>query len=134
MLILQRPEISIEEVSENRSRFTIEPLEPGFGLTLGNTMRRALLSRVPGVAVTGLKIEGVNHEFTSIPGVFISTRIKVIPVCFIPESSVLTKTKIQSANCPSVVQVFCPLITYSSPSNSALHLSEAKSDPEPGSE
>ncbi len=69
MLILQRPEISIEEVSENRSRFTIEPLEPGFGLTLGNTMRRALLSRVPGVAVTGVKIEGVNHEFTSIPGV-----------------------------------------------------------------
>ncbi len=69
MLILQRPEISLEEVSENRSIFTIEPLEPGFGLTLGNTMRRALLSRVPGVAVTGVKIEGVNHEFTSIPGV-----------------------------------------------------------------
>tara|TARA_B100000131_G_scaffold74261_1_gene70600 strand:- start:1359 stop:2318 length:960 start_codon:yes stop_codon:yes gene_type:complete len=69
LLILQRPEISIEEVNENRSRFTIEPLEPGFGLTLGNTMRRALLSRVPGVAVTGVKIEGVNHEFTSIPGV-----------------------------------------------------------------
>ncbi len=69
MLILQRPEISLEEVSEHRSRFTIEPLEPGFGLTLGNTMRRALLSRVPGVAVTGVKIEGVNHEFTSIPGV-----------------------------------------------------------------
>jgi len=69
LLILQRPEISLEEVSENRSLFTIEPLEPGFGLTLGNTMRRALLSRVPGVAVTGVKIEGVNHEFTSIPGV-----------------------------------------------------------------
>jgi len=69
LLILQRPEIKIEEVSENRSRFTVEPLEPGFGLTLGNTMRRALLSRVPGVAVTGVKIEGVNHEFTSIPGV-----------------------------------------------------------------
>jgi len=47
----------------------IEPLEPGFGLTLGNTMRRALLSRVPGVAVTGIKINGVNHEFTAIPGV-----------------------------------------------------------------
>ncbi len=69
MLILQRPEISLEEISENRSVFTIEPLEPGFGLTLGNTMRRALLSRGPGVAVTGVKIEGVNHEFTSISGV-----------------------------------------------------------------
>ena len=69
MLILQRPDISQEEVSTNRAKFAIEPLEPGFGLTLGNTMRRALLSRVPGVAVTGVKIQGVNHEFTSVPGV-----------------------------------------------------------------
>ena len=69
MLILQRPDISQEEVSTNRAKFSIEPLEPGFGLTLGNTMRRALLSRVPGVAVTGVKIQGVNHEFTSVPGV-----------------------------------------------------------------
>ena len=69
MLILQRPEINQEELGKNRTQFVIEPLEPGFGLTLGNTMRRALLSRVPGVAVTGIKIDGVNHEFTSIPGV-----------------------------------------------------------------
>ena len=69
MLILQRPEITEEVKEENRSIFTIEPLEPGFGLTLGNTMRRALLSRVPGVAITGVKIGGVNHEFTSIDGV-----------------------------------------------------------------
>ena len=69
MLILQRPEITQEFKDENRSIFTIEPLEPGFGLTLGNTMRRALLSRVPGVSITGVKISGVNHEFTSIEGV-----------------------------------------------------------------
>jgi len=69
MLILQRPEITEEVKEENRSIFVIEPLEPGFGLTLGNTMRRALLSRVPGVAITGIKIGGVNHEFTSIDGV-----------------------------------------------------------------
>ena len=69
MLMLQRPEITQEELGKNRTQFVIEPLEPGFGLTLGNTMRRALLSRVPGVAVTGIKIDGVNHEFTSIPGV-----------------------------------------------------------------
>ena len=68
MLILQRPEITQESKGENRSVFSIEPLEPGFGLTLGNTMRRALLSRVPGVAITGVKIEGVNHEFTSVDG------------------------------------------------------------------
>ena len=69
MLMLHRPEITQEELGNNRTKFVIEPLEPGFGLTLGNTMRRALLSRVPGVAVTGIKIDGVNHEFTSIPGV-----------------------------------------------------------------
>ena len=69
MLMPQRPEITQEELGNNRTKFVIEPLEPGFGLTLGNTMRRALLSRVPGVAVTGIKIDGVNHEFTSIPGV-----------------------------------------------------------------
>jgi DNA-directed RNA polymerase subunit alpha len=69
MLILQRPEITEEVREENRSIFVIEPLEPGFGLTLGNTMRRALLSRVPGVAITGVKIGGVNHEFTSVDGV-----------------------------------------------------------------
>ena len=69
MLILQRPEITEEVKEENRSIFVIEPLEPGFGLTLGNTMRRALLSRVPGVAITGVKIGGVNHEFTPIDGV-----------------------------------------------------------------
>ena len=67
--MLQRPEITQEDLGNNRTKFVIEPLEPGFGLTLGNTMRRALLSRVPGVAVTGIKIDGVNHEFTSIPGV-----------------------------------------------------------------
>lgn len=69
MLMLQRPEITQDDLGKNRTKFVIEPLEPGFGLTLGNTMRRALLSRVPGVAVTGIKIDGVNHEFTSIPGV-----------------------------------------------------------------
>ena len=69
MLILQRPEITQESKGENRSVFSIEPLEPGFGLTLGNTMRRALLSRVPGVAITGVKIEGVNHEFTAVDGI-----------------------------------------------------------------
>ena len=69
MLILQRPEITQENKGGNRTVFSIEPLEPGFGLTLGNTMRRALLSRVPGVAITGVKIDGVNHEFTSVEGV-----------------------------------------------------------------
>ena len=69
MLIVQRPQIEIEEVADNRSRFVIEPLEPGFGYTLGNTMRRTLLSRIPGAAITSIQIEGVEHEFSTIPGV-----------------------------------------------------------------
>jgi DNA-directed RNA polymerase subunit alpha len=69
LLIVQRPQIEIEEVSDNRSRFIVEPLEPGFGYTLGNTMRRTLLSRIPGAAITRIQIEGVEHEFSTIDGV-----------------------------------------------------------------
>lgn len=69
MLIVQRPQIETEEVAGNRTRFVVEPLEPGFGYTLGNTMRRTLLSRIPGAAITRIQIEGVEHEFSTIDGV-----------------------------------------------------------------
>ncbi len=69
MLISQRPVLSEEFVSPSRSRFVIEPLEPGFGYTLGNSLRRTLLSSIPGAAVTSIRIDGVLHEFTTIPGV-----------------------------------------------------------------
>ena len=69
MLIVQRPEIEEEAVSDNRSRFVVEPLEPGFGYTLGNTLRRTLLSRIPGAAITSVRIEGVQHEFSTVDGV-----------------------------------------------------------------
>jgi DNA-directed RNA polymerase subunit alpha len=69
VLIVQRPQIEEQPVSETRSRFVVDPLEPGFGYTLGNTLRRTLLSRIPGAAVTSLQIEGGQHEFTTIPGV-----------------------------------------------------------------
>ena len=69
MLIAQRPLLSEEVVSPSRSRFVIEPLEPGFGYTLGNSLRRTLLSSIPGAAVTSLRIDGVQHEFSTIPGV-----------------------------------------------------------------
>src|SRR3546814_4888384 len=49
--------------------FVIEPLEPGFGYTLGNSLRRTLLSSIPGAAVTSIRIDGVLHEFTTVPGV-----------------------------------------------------------------
>ena len=69
MLIAQRPILTEEPVSEYRSRFVIEPLEPGFGYTLGNSLRRTLLSSIPGAAVTSIRIDGVLHEFSTIPGV-----------------------------------------------------------------
>jgi DNA-directed RNA polymerase subunit alpha len=69
MLISQRPTLGEEVLAENRSQFVIEPLEPGFGYTLGNSLRRTLLSSIPGAAVTSIRIDGVLHEFTTVPGV-----------------------------------------------------------------
>jgi DNA-directed RNA polymerase subunit alpha len=69
LLIVQRPQISEEEISGERSKFAVEPLEPGFGYTLGNSLRRTLLSSIPGAAITQIKIDGVLHEFSTIDGV-----------------------------------------------------------------
>ena len=69
MLIAQRPTLTEEKIGEFRSRFVIEPLEPGFGYTIGNALRRSLLSSIPGAAVTSIRIDGVLHEFSTIPGV-----------------------------------------------------------------
>ena len=65
----QIPKIVHEEVDENRGVFVIEPLDRGFGYTFGNSLRRVLLSSLEGAAVTSVKIEGVAHEFTTLPGV-----------------------------------------------------------------
>jgi DNA-directed RNA polymerase subunit alpha len=66
-----RPKIEIAEISEDKKygRFVVEPLERGYGTTLGNSLRRIMLSSLPGAAVSQVKIEGVLHEFSSIPGV-----------------------------------------------------------------
>ncbi|SNS57532.1 DNA-directed RNA polymerase subunit alpha [Micrococcales bacterium KH10] len=69
MLIAQRPTLTEEVISATRSRFAIEPLEPGFGYTIGNSLRRTLLSSIPGAAVTSIRLDGVQHEFETIPGV-----------------------------------------------------------------
>ena len=69
MLISQRPTLTEDTEGDTRSRFVIEPLEPGFGYTLGNSLRRTLLSSIPGAAVTSIRIDGVLHEFTTVPGV-----------------------------------------------------------------
>src|SRR6266511_1533753 len=66
---ISRPRIETQPLSDTRSRFVIEPLEPGFGYTLGNSLRRTLLSSIPGAAVTSIRIDGVLHEFTTVEGV-----------------------------------------------------------------
>src|SRR2546429_7480525 len=69
LMDFQIPRIVHEEVDDNRGVFVIEPLDRGFGYTFGNSLRRVLLSSLEGAAVTSVKIEGVAHEFTTLPGV-----------------------------------------------------------------
>lgn len=71
MIEMQRPEIKCVEVDVDTfyARFLIEPLERGFGITLGNSLRRILLSSLPGYAIDTIKVEGITHEFSTIPGV-----------------------------------------------------------------
>src|SRR5262245_2421272 len=69
MLIIQRPQVEAGEPSGNLQQFTISPLEPGFGHTLGNSLRRTLLSSIPGAAVTQVRFDDALHEFDVIPGV-----------------------------------------------------------------
>lgn len=70
MMEIKRPKITFEEnESKNYAKFVVEPLERGFGTTLGNSLRRVLLSSLPGAAAVGIKIDGVEHEFSTIKGV-----------------------------------------------------------------
>ena len=71
MFDFERPNIEVAEISEDKKygRFVVEPLERGYGITLGNSLRRIMVSSLPGAAVSQVKIEGVLHEFSSIPGV-----------------------------------------------------------------
>ncbi|HLN18125.1 MAG TPA: DNA-directed RNA polymerase subunit alpha [Acidimicrobiales bacterium] len=70
MLIIQRPTVeAVDEEQDNRQRFAVGPLDPGFGSTLGNSLRRTLLSSIPGAAVTQVRFDDALHEFTTLPGV-----------------------------------------------------------------
>ncbi|MDD2954751.1 MAG: DNA-directed RNA polymerase subunit alpha [Oscillospiraceae bacterium] len=71
MIEIEKPRIETAEIKPDGTygRFVVEPLERGFGTTLGNSLRRVLLSSLPGVAVTSVKIDGIQHEFSTIPGV-----------------------------------------------------------------
>ena len=71
MIEIQKPKIECVDVVDGREmKFVVEPLERGFGTTIGNALRRILLSALPGAAPVSIKIEGVRHEFSSIPSVY----------------------------------------------------------------
>lgn len=70
MLEIEKPKILVEENEDGTfAKFTVEPLERGYGITLGNCLRRTILSALPGAAAIGIRIDGVNHEFTTIKGI-----------------------------------------------------------------
>lgn len=69
MIEIEKPKVEAVEVTDTYGKFVVEPLLRGYGMTLGNSLRRILLSSLPGTAVTSVKIEGVLHEFSTIPGV-----------------------------------------------------------------
>ena len=71
MFEFEKPRIKIDEMAQDGTygRFIVEPLERGYGTTLGNSLRRILLSSLPGAAVSNVKIDGVLHEFSELPGV-----------------------------------------------------------------
>ncbi len=69
MIEIEKPKLECVEITENYGKFVVEPLERGFGTTLGNSMRRVLLSSLPGVAATSIRIDGVLHEFSTMEGV-----------------------------------------------------------------
>ncbi|MBQ0109333.1 MAG: DNA-directed RNA polymerase subunit alpha, partial [Clostridiales bacterium] len=71
MIEIERPNIATADISEDGKHgvFVVEPLERGYGITLGNSLRRVLLSSLPGVAASSVKIDGVLHEISTVPGV-----------------------------------------------------------------
>ena len=71
MIEIEKPQIECLEDAENGNygKFVVEPLERGYGITLGNALRRIMLSSLPGTAATSIKIAGVQHEFSTVPGV-----------------------------------------------------------------
>ncbi|MDO8986899.1 MAG: DNA-directed RNA polymerase subunit alpha, partial [Coriobacteriia bacterium] len=69
MTEFMRPQVTVEQIDDTVARYVVEPLERGFGYTLGNCMRRVLLSSLQGAAATSIRVEGVQHEFTPIDGV-----------------------------------------------------------------
>jgi DNA-directed RNA polymerase subunit alpha len=114
MLVMQRPTIeALGEESDNRGRFAVGPLEPGFGHTLGNSLRRTLLSSIPGAAITTARFDDSLHEFDTIPGVAedvtdIILNLKDIVVTSVSEEPVAMRLDARGAGAVTAGDIECP--------------------------
>jgi len=115
------PKIKTDNISDNHAVFTMEPLPTGYGVTLGNALRRVLLSSLPGACITGVKIDGVSHEYTSIKGIKesildITLNLKLVnlrkettePSTITLETSKTGAVKAKDIKCPSDVEILNP--------------------------
>jgi DNA-directed RNA polymerase subunit alpha len=114
MLVMQRPTIeALGEESDNRGRFAVGPLEPGFGHTLGNSLRRTLLSSIPGAAITTARFDDSLHEFDTIPGVAedvtdIILNLKDIVVTSVSNEAVTMRLDARGAGVVTAADIECP--------------------------
>ena len=114
MLVMQRPTIeALGEESDNRGRFAVGPLEPGFGHTLGNSLRRTLLSSIPGAAITTARFDDSLHEFDTIPGVAQDVtdnimNLKDIVVTTVSEEPVTMRLDARGAGAVTAGDIECP--------------------------
>jgi DNA-directed RNA polymerase subunit alpha len=114
MLVMQRPTIeALGEESDNRGRFAVGPLEPGFGHTLGNSLRRTLLSSIPGAAIVTARFDDSLHEFDTIPGVAedvtdIILNLKDIVVTSVSEEPVTMRLDARGAGAVTAGDIECP--------------------------
>jgi DNA-directed RNA polymerase subunit alpha len=114
MLVMQRPTIeALGEESDNRGRFAVGPLEPGFGHTLGNSLRRTLLSSIPGAAITTARFDDSLHEFDTIPGVAedvtdIILNLKDIVVTSVSQEAVTMRLDARGAGAVTAGDIECP--------------------------
>ena len=101
MIEIEKPKIECAEDPANGTygKFTVEPLERGYGITLGNALRRIMLSSLPGTAATSIKIAGVQHEFTTIPGVKEDVTEIVLNV-----KSLITRLQMPTVSRPSTLR------------------------------
>lgn len=114
MLVMQRPSIeALDEESNNRQRFAVGPLEPGFGHTLGNSLRRTLLSSIPGAAIVSVRFDEALHEFDTIGGVAeditdIILNLKDVVVTCLSEEAVTLRLDARGAAAVTAGDIECP--------------------------